>query len=264
MSIELAKNLNDIAYSLKHIHQVYVVDETTSTNDLAYELAPNHPSGAMIIAHKQTQGRGRLHRTWLMNEGDIALSLMLRVDGLNINHDLMFMLPSLAMSKTLLTFMPNIKIKWPNDIVIATNEYFTYFYNYKKLGGVLVENIFSTNKLTASIIGLGLNVVEYPDLYQHIPHAASINQFNSQINRSDILAKFLPVLDDTIEQMIKDDLSIITQYRSLCATLRAKVKINTPSGMIIGDAIAIKLDGSLVVFDGNKNHTIIVGDVLGI
>lgn len=265
MCIELAKNLNNIASSLKHIHQVYVIDEATSSNDLAYKLAQSHhSSGAMIIVNKQTKGKGRLHRTWLMNEGDIALSLMLSLDNLSINHDLMFMIPSLAMSKTLLNFMPNIKIKWPNDIVIATKEYFPYFYNYKKLGGVLIENVFLTNKLTNSILGLGLNIVEHPDIYQHIPHAAFINQFNNKINRSDILTKFLPYLDETIDQMINDECFIIEQYSSLCATLGVKVKINTPSGIILGDALSIKLDGSLVVFDGNKNHTIIVGDVLGI
>ncbi len=57
---------------------------------------------------------------------------------------------SLAVQSTLHSFLSSkeVKIKWPNDIYCGS----------KKIGGILIQNTISGSKMTASVIGLGINV----------------------------------------------------------------------------------------------------------
>lgn len=41
-----------------------------------------------------------------------------------------------------------IKIKWPNDIYHRDN----------KLGGILIENTINGNRISSSVVGIGINV----------------------------------------------------------------------------------------------------------
>jgi BirA family biotin operon repressor/biotin-[acetyl-CoA-carboxylase] ligase len=257
--------LNEVIGHLKNINKIFVYEEAKSTNDIAHNLEKKDAlSGTVIIAHKQTQGRGRLNRQWMMKEGDIALSIIIRSSQMPINNGLLPILPALAMTKALLKFSLVAKLKWPNDIVMLGQQNYSYLGHYKKLGGVLIENIFVKNHIRASIVGVGLNVVNNPSLYEQVPHAASIAQFCPTITNLDILINFLPKLDEIIEEAKADEKAIITQYSDMCVTLGHQVKINTSDGIIIGEAISINSNGYLVVFDGAKNHIITAGDVVSI
>jgi BirA family transcriptional regulator, biotin operon repressor / biotin---[acetyl-CoA-carboxylase] ligase len=262
---QIKNKLNNIISDLKSIKNVLIYEEVTSTNDVAHNLEKEDaPSGTVIIANKQTKGRGRLNRYWLMMEGDVALSLILRPPYLPNNEGLLPMMPALAMTKALSKFSLEAKIKWPNDIVVAGPKSHSYLGNFQKLGGILIENVFCQSHLKASIIGLGLNVVNNPSLYEQIPHAAFIKQFCPTVNRMDIVANFLICLDEKIDQIKHDEQGIIKEYVAMCATLGHRVKVNTSLGVIVGEALSIKSDGSLIIFDGTKNHIITAGEVVGI
>src|SRR5580704_11567707 len=92
--------LNDVVSGLKNINKILVYEEVNSTNDIAHNLEKKDAlSGTVIITHKQAQGRGRLSRQWMMKEGDIALSLIIRPSHMPIKHGLLPILPGLAMVK---------------------------------------------------------------------------------------------------------------------------------------------------------------------
>lgn len=60
-------------------------------------------------------------------------------------------LVALAIKKYLDTLaVGKVEVKWPNDILI----------NGKKVAGVLIQNVIQGNCLTASVVGVGLNVNE--------------------------------------------------------------------------------------------------------
>ena len=99
----------------------------------------------------QTKGRGQHSNVWSSDsQKNITFSVFKRFSGLNSDdYFLVNCAVTLAIIETLEKFkIPNLKIKWPNDILSANN----------KIGGVLIENIIKGKKLNASIAGIGINV----------------------------------------------------------------------------------------------------------
>ncbi len=124
-----------------------------STNDwLKNELqSGNCHDGDVVWTMNQTKGRGQHSNVWSSDsQKNITFSVFKRFSGLN-SYDsfLINCAVTLAIIETLEKFkIPNLKIKWPNDILSANN----------KIGGVLIENIIKGKKLNASIAGIGINV----------------------------------------------------------------------------------------------------------
>jgi BirA family biotin operon repressor/biotin-[acetyl-CoA-carboxylase] ligase len=70
---------------------------------------------------------------------------------------------SLSVFQVLKTYnISNLRIKWPNDIMSDS----------KKIGGILIENIFKTDNTIVSIVGIGLNVNQTD--FSTLPKASSI------------------------------------------------------------------------------------------
>lgn len=69
---------------------------------------------------------------------------------------------SVLIAEALNKFASGVQIKWPNDIIL----------NNKKIGGLLVENSLSGNKISKSIVGIGINVNQ--TTYDSLPNASSI------------------------------------------------------------------------------------------
>jgi len=136
----------------------------TSTMEMGKQLAKQGMGeGTVIIAGEQTEGRGRLGRTWVSPpEGSISLSVIL--------HPSMAQLPQLNMVASLATLWSikrvtrlNPLIKWPNDILL----------NDKKVSGILIENAFEGGDLKAAIVGIGINVSFDPASFPEIASIAT-------------------------------------------------------------------------------------------
>lgn len=116
-----------------------VLDEVDSTNREALErAAAGAPSGTVIVARRQTAGRGRQGRSWLSGPGALALSVIVRghgVDGL---------LPLRAGLAVARLAGPSARVKWPNDVLV----------DGRKVAGILVEGAGAG----AAVVGIGVNV----------------------------------------------------------------------------------------------------------
>lgn len=134
------------------IPEVKYFDQTGSTNDdaIAWILA-GAPDGSLVIANRQTEGRGRLGRRWITQPGSaLAFSLILRpTPAEQVVSGLFTALGALAISRALeieLGLQP--EIKWPNDILL----------NRKKVAGILVESSWIGDTLQGLVLGIGLNI----------------------------------------------------------------------------------------------------------
>ncbi|MFM8269069.1 MAG: biotin--[acetyl-CoA-carboxylase] ligase [Pseudomonadota bacterium] len=129
---------------------LYRFDSVTSTNDKLRELAlKGAPEGTLVFAKKQTQGRGRLGRSWHSPEGGFYLSVLLYPLTSKRITDLPFLV-GVAIVQTLGQVLPkvfDISLKWPNDILV----------NRKKIAGILSE-AFGENEFYGGIIGVGINI----------------------------------------------------------------------------------------------------------
>lgn len=252
---------------LRHLTNAYAYEELSSTNDQAHLLEQEQvPSGTLVLAARQTQGRGRLNRRWLMAEGDIALSIIIRPPFLPDTMSLLPMLPALAMVEGLSQLGITAWLKWPNDIVIEgqKDEYHPYLAHFRKVGGILIENVFRANTMAASIVGIGLNIVVNPKLYEAVSYAASLGQAHPQLNRIACLNTFLPCFDKLLTQAIHSERLVVETYAQHCVTLGRKVQIQIQDRIVRGTATTIRHDGSLVVNDGSHDHIVFAGDVIGV
>lgn len=129
-----------------------------STNNKAKELVV--PENEYIIYTKnQTGGRGQYDRKWISNKG-ITFSIVLKEE----NEEYYKIVPN-AIINYLKEKNIDAEIKLQNDI----------FYNGKKLGGILIENIYQENKYDKTIIGIGLNINEDKSIENTVENSICIN-----------------------------------------------------------------------------------------
>ena len=165
------------------------VNATESTNSLAREWfnTNKNDSPICIIASDQTSGRGQRGATWVSNAGEnLTFSIIYPKPSVEISDQFLI---SAAVGLQILRALKqlkinNLKLKWPNDIM--ADGY--------KIGGVLIENILQNNVISASIIGVGLNVnqVHFPEL----PKAASLKNLTGTIySTEEVLSLILEQLE---------------------------------------------------------------------
>ena len=133
--------------------KIVILEETNSTMDL------NYPNNTLVIAKKQTKGRGTHNRTWNDGEGNLMMTLIL---DFKIIEDRIDILP-MVIANSMIKSIGFGKIKWPNDLMI----------NDKKCGGVLVE--IKNNQVK---IGIGINIKNSPIISEY-----KITCLNNHINK---------------------------------------------------------------------------------
>ena len=127
-----------------HLHYYQLID---STNDVAKKVE-NWVHGMVIVAEEQTAGRGTYGRTFYSKAGSgIYMTLIINTDTWHFRHEkLATLYTAVAVSEAIADYTGiSPMIKWVNDL----------FYNSKKIGGILTEKDFQSNKL---IIGIGINL----------------------------------------------------------------------------------------------------------
>lgn len=125
--------------------------ETESTNDVARDWAlAGAPEGAVVVADKQTRGRGRRARLWDSPAGvGLYASFILRPDWPAADAAQLAILGGLAAFHALeLAGVQNLRIKWPNDILAGG----------RKICGVLVEPRVGAERIEFAVVGIGINV----------------------------------------------------------------------------------------------------------
>ncbi len=129
------------------------LEKVDSTNNYARQLLSNStpPEGTAILAKEQHSGRGQMGNTWLTQPGqNITASIILYPDFLEADKQFFLNMAISLAVKDFCEFIlkDDVKIKWPNDI----------YYLDTKIGGILIENAINGNRLSSSIVGVGLNV----------------------------------------------------------------------------------------------------------
>lgn len=159
--------------------RLYWFEELGSTNDRAAELRKRGElfAPAVVLAGRQTAGRGRGDNTWWSREGSLTVTFALPVDDLIQPHQLPLIAGLAARAAAAeLTADNGILLKWPNDLL----------YGGRKLAGLLCERI-----LGADLVGIGINVnldpaQAPPDLRDRITSLSTVR--GSPVDMTDALA----------------------------------------------------------------------------
>lgn len=138
-----------------NLSQIIELEEVSSTQDLAKELAKKSTltDNLAICAQSQTAGRGRFEHTWQSNKGGLYISLLLKpvktkasLSSLSIKTG---QAAALALEEM---FSLKTTIKLPNDVLVKTKT------GNKKICGVLIETALASDKLEWLIVGVGVNL----------------------------------------------------------------------------------------------------------
>jgi len=130
--------------------------ELDSTQASAIEAARAGDPGRLAIrAELQTAGRGSRGRGWVAPPGNLNLSVLLRPAAAAPDPGRWALLAGVALHDALVCHAAGLMLKWPNDVLL----------DGAKLGGVLIDSALRADgMLDWVVIGLGVNLVEAPDL----------------------------------------------------------------------------------------------------
>ncbi|MEK6578964.1 MAG: biotin--[acetyl-CoA-carboxylase] ligase [Bdellovibrionota bacterium] len=227
-----------------------IVDQCTSTNDLARDLAEKGaPHGAWISAKIQDSGRGRLGREWQSLPGNLFLSWIARIENKNL-WSWVPLATAGACARAIHTAFPSIpiKIKWPNDLWI----------NKSKCGGILCEASHQ-NANSFIIIGIGINCARSPKGLDQSTISIADAAKKSDFTADDLRIKVLEQLTETFEELIQNGPSAIQKVYADFSVLSPGTEITwgTPpeftssqSGIVVG----LGNSGELIVKKGQGPH----------
>ena len=135
-------------------HRLVKLIKVDSTSSYLKTLLSNFEplvQGTVIMADEQYAGRGQNNNKWLSQRGkNLTFSIYLVPHFLAAHQQFKLnQAITLGITDSLTKLLGNsCKIKWPNDI----------YFKEDKIGGVLIENTVRGNKISESVIGIGLNV----------------------------------------------------------------------------------------------------------
>jgi BirA family biotin operon repressor/biotin-[acetyl-CoA-carboxylase] ligase len=251
-AIDIAAYLKDHLKTRFIGQQLKYLDTTTSTQDIARELAGQGAlEGTAVIAGEQQSGRGRMGRSWLSPAGGLATSIILRPPLASVH--LLPAITSVAVFRTLAKLGIKSGIKWPNDVLIKG----------KKVCGILIENGLEAGELSYSIVGIGINVNFDTAIYPEIADiATSLSvQLGHELAVGEVALHLYRELED-IYTRIGEPAYIIKEWSRHLATIGQRVSADFYGNSIDGRAEGVNRQGNLVVrlADGSIQE-IVAGDV---
>lgn len=141
------------------MRQIHLAQVDSTNSYLRRRLAeePELEEYTVVTATDQTAGRGQPGHRWEATAGqNLTMTLLLHPSDLIEEGGTLFdlnILTSLAVREALRQELPpgeEVKVKWPNDLLVGG----------RKICGILIENSFSASRLDASVVGIGVNVLQ--------------------------------------------------------------------------------------------------------
>jgi BirA family biotin operon repressor/biotin-[acetyl-CoA-carboxylase] ligase len=246
-----------IAFGLDAPYAVDYHDRLPSTNDRARELAVDGESDVLVVAGEQTGGRGRLDRPWASPPGGVYASLLVRPDRPPTHAPVFTLAAAVAVTRACREAGVDAVIKWPNDVLVAGSE--------RKLAGILTEMEGEADRISWLIVGVGANVdVSASDLPETAtsvlaesgPRSSGSRPAAHGADRRRFCQRVVEGFHDL--RLASED--VLPAWREHAVTLGREVRIDTPGGVVEGEAVDIEFPGALVVRTAEGARTVHAGD----
>lgn len=237
---------------------IYFYEETDTTNNRARELAlEGAPEGTLVVAEKQTAGRGRRGKVWESPLGTgIWMSLVLRPQIAPAEASVLTLLCGLATAEAIEAETGlSAGIKWPNDILI----------NGKKAVGILTEMDCEMSQVHFVIPGIGINVntASFPPEIAEIATSLYLES-GKTVSRRRLVHKVLERLEGHYNTFLQTGSfsAMLEDYRKHCITLGKEVHV-LGREPFFAEALDITPEGELLVrrSDNGKEEVVFSGEV---
>ena len=230
--------LSDPELEYKHL------DEASSTNDDLRDYIPQATTTMTVaVADFQTRGRGQVGNTWVSDRGqNLLFSVLVCPEALRAgNGFILSQAMALAIKGVLDRYLPDVLIKWPNDI----------YCQGRKICGTLIENTLSGAMVARSVIGSGINVnqTDFPpglavpatSLRLQVGHEMSVESL-----LADILSCFRIYYDEVRQGKFE---RIREQYHASLYMRGRQCAFCDVDGRFEGVISRVEFDGHLIITD---------------
>ncbi len=234
--------------------QIINLSHVESTMDEAKNLAIcGAREGLVVIADRQSKGRGRFNRKWLTTPGqDVTISILLKPVFSQLH--MLNMIASLAIKETIFKItQEEAEIKWPNDVL----------FKGKKVSGILIETAMSNStQVDFAVVGIGLNVNLDPADEESIKDSAtSIGLItHDTIDKYLVLTTLLSLIDKRY-QLVLQGKDLCSEWSSKLSTIGTTVKVSNGKNIILGYALGVDSVGNLIIETNKEKITVSSGDV---
>ncbi len=233
-------------------------EEVGSTNTEAMRLAlEGAPEGTVVLADAQSEGRGRLDRTWESPPSrNLYLSVVLRPDIPAAQASLIPLTAGVAAADVLLQYCPGrVRLKWPNDVLVGG----------KKICGILTEMRTRGDRVQFLVVGIGMNLnMRKLDFPRELRETATSLQIETggEIDRLDFAVRLFESLERWYRIFLEGDGAAIRErwlQGADCLGKRAEVVLGgtTERGTIVG----LDPTGALLLEGETGVRQVLAGDV---
>ncbi len=213
--------------------------------------------GAMVIADRQTAGRGRLGRSWISEPGvGLYFSLVLSPPVPPEHSAVLTLAMGLGVARGLAEACgAAFDIRWPNDVLL----------NEKKCCGILVETAAEAGSLRYAVVGIGINVNQ-PSMPEEIAAIATSLHIETgrPCDREEVLASVLRSLESYYALFCEQGAgAIIARFAEASSYVSGKVvMVDAPGGPVQGTTAGLDSSGVLLLRkEDGSTEPILAGSV---
>jgi BirA family biotin operon repressor/biotin-[acetyl-CoA-carboxylase] ligase len=243
---------------LRHLESV----DSTNREAERWALA-GAPEGAVVVAERQSSGRGRLGRHWHDRAGEsLLLSVVLRPPTPAASAPLLTFAAAVALAETCAHWVPpeQVAIKWPNDVLVGG----------RKVAGILLELRAEGQRVEHVVLGAGINVGGAaadlpPELQATAGTLAELCGGGPAPTRLAAFCRFLERLEVVYDAFCgAGPGSVVEPWNRWFRMAGERVAVHTPGGRVEGVALGLGPAGQLRLDDGSGTPVeIFAGDVEG-
>ncbi|MFD1955699.1 biotin--[acetyl-CoA-carboxylase] ligase [Paenibacillus thailandensis] len=237
-----------------------LLDEVDSTQNVARKLAEDGaPEGTLVVAELQTQGKGRMGRSWISPYGKgIWMSMVLRPQVPIHFAPQLTLLTAVALCRSLMRVTGlTIGIKWPNDLQIEG----------KKISGILLESTAEDERLRYVIAGVGISAnLEEDDYTPEVSDKATSLRIaaGKPFDRTQIIADFMLEWEQLFNVYQSGGFdAIIPLWEALSVSLHKPAVLLTPQGVIEGTPVGLDASGAIIVEKASGERAVVFSADMG-
>lgn len=227
----------------QHLHAFAAVPSTNTTLDGLARLGA--PSGTVVLAEEQMQGRMRHGRSWYSPGGvNVHVSALIREPVAASDLPVFSLVASLAVSDAVKLLGASPSIKWPNDVLVGR----------RKIAGALLECAMSGPEVEFVIIGVGVNVnIGLAALHAALGPsglaATSLSEvLGHPVDRNEFTASYLNYLDTWIRRFRSaGGAPILESWRDRDILTGRRVEVRGRHGSYEGRALGVDETGRMLV-----------------
>lgn len=227
--------------------------EVTSTNDYLKENAYMLDNYDICVAEYQTNGRGRMNRKWQsVAKTNLMMSILIKDLKHRTNYTNITLLIGCAIHKFLSKYLSNIKIKWPNDLLV----------NNQKIAGILTEAQTRGNQQPIIVIGIGININQ-KHFDQDIDHyTTSLAKETDQIYDLDHLTNELStILIAEIDHYVEGDNQFIDYLKQYLYAKNETITYEEEGKSKKAVLIEVDENGDLIINTDNQLKKVHSGEI---